>query len=95
MELDVSKLSNIAIKAAHAAGKIIQQYMNEEVLVEQKKAGTSHASQVVTAVDRKCETIILTHLLPTCTHFYRKRPKMMVAASKKIFFGALTRWTER
>lgn len=69
MELDVSKLSNIAIKAAHAAGKIIQQYMNEEVLVEQKKAGTSHASQVVTAVDRKCETIILTHLLPTCTEF--------------------------
>ena len=67
--MDLSQLSNIAIKAALSAGKIIQQYMNEDVLVEQKKGGASFASQVVTAVDRKCETTILSHLLPTCDEF--------------------------
>ncbi len=64
--MDLLQLSNIAIKAAFSAGKIIQKYMNEEVSVEQKKGGASYASQVVTAVDRACESAILSHLLPTC-----------------------------
>ena len=67
--MDLLHLSNIAIKAALAAGKIIQQSMNEEVLVEKKRGGASVASQVVTAVDRACETAILSHLLPTCDEF--------------------------
>ena len=67
--MDLLKLSNIAIKAALSAGKIIQQYMNEDVSVEIKKGGTSHASQVVTEVDRACETTILAQLLPTCNEF--------------------------
>ena len=67
--MDLLQLNNIAIKAARAAGKVIQQHMNEDVLVEQKKGGTSYASQVVTVVDKACEKAILTHLLPTCDEF--------------------------
>ena len=67
--MDLLQLSNIAIKAALSAGKVIQQYMNEDVLVEKKKGGASYASQIVTAVDRECETAILSHLLPTCDEF--------------------------
>jgi fructose-1,6-bisphosphatase/inositol monophosphatase family enzyme len=67
--MDLSQLINIAIKAALSAGKVIQKYMNEDVSVEKKKGGASYASQVVTAVDRACETAILSHLLPTCDEF--------------------------
>ena len=64
--MDLLPLTQIAIKAAHAAGKVIQKYRREDVVVEKKQAGTSYASQVVTAVDRACEAVILSHLLPTC-----------------------------
>lgn len=67
--MNLSQLTSIAIKAALSAGKVIQQYRNEAVLVEKKKGGASYASQVVTAVDIKCETAILSHLLPTCDEF--------------------------
>ncbi|MFT4664913.1 MAG: fructose-1,6-bisphosphatase/inositol monophosphatase family enzyme [Polaribacter sp.] len=67
--MDLLQLHNIAIKAALAAGKVIQQYRNEDVSVEQKMGGASYASQVVTAVDRACETAIFSHLLPTCDEF--------------------------
>ncbi len=67
--MDLLQLKNIAIEAAISAGKVIQQYMNDEVVVEQKQGGDSYASQVVTAVDRACETAILSHLLPTCDEF--------------------------
>ena len=67
--MDLSQLSNIAIQAALAAGKIIQQSIHKDISVEQKKGGTSYASQVVTAVDKACETAILAHLLPTCQPF--------------------------
>jgi fructose-1,6-bisphosphatase/inositol monophosphatase family enzyme len=64
--MDLVHLKNIAIEAALAAGKVIQKYMNEEVAVEKKQGGTSYASQVVTEVDKACETVILSHLLPSC-----------------------------
>jgi fructose-1,6-bisphosphatase/inositol monophosphatase family enzyme len=64
--MDLKQLSNTAIEAALAAGKVIQQYMNDTVAVEKKQGGTSYASQVVTAVDKECETVILAHLLPSC-----------------------------
>jgi fructose-1,6-bisphosphatase/inositol monophosphatase family enzyme len=67
--MDLTYLKDIAIKAALSAGKVIQKYMNEEVKVEKKKSGASYASQVVTAVDRACETAILAHLLPSCDEF--------------------------
>ncbi len=67
--MDFSQLTDTAIQAALSAGNIIQQYMDEDVVVEQKKGGTSIASQVVTEVDRKCEAAIFAHLLPTCEEF--------------------------
>ena len=67
--MDLVQLNNIAIKAALSAGKVIQEYMNEDVSVEKKEGGASYASQVVTAVDRKCEAAIFAHLLPTCHEF--------------------------
>jgi fructose-1,6-bisphosphatase/inositol monophosphatase family enzyme len=67
--MDFIHLKNIAIKAALSAGKIIQQYMNDDIVVEQKKGGNTYASQVITEVDRACETEIFSHLLPTCEQF--------------------------
>jgi len=67
--MDLVQLQKTAIRAALSAGELIQKHMNKEVPVEKKKGGASYASQVVTAVDRDCETAILAHLLPTCDEF--------------------------
>ena len=67
--MNLSQLSKIAIKAARAAGTVIQKHMNDEIKVEKKEGGDSYASQVVTAVDIACEKVILSHLLPTCDEF--------------------------
>lgn len=67
--MDLFKLNNIAIEAALSAGKVIQQHMDEDMLVEKKQGGTSYASQVVTKVDKACETVIFSYLLPTCKEF--------------------------
>ena len=64
--MDLVHLANIAIKAALKAGKIIQKHLNEDVIVEKKEGGNTYASQVVTAIDKECEKVILEHLLPTC-----------------------------
>lgn len=68
--MDLLKLTDIAIKAARSAGEVIQKYMNDDIEVENKKeGGSNYASQVVTAVDRKCEDVILSYLLPSCEEF--------------------------
>ncbi|WP_224488649.1 3'(2'),5'-bisphosphate nucleotidase CysQ family protein [Robertkochia flava] len=67
--MDFSKLTDIAIEAAIAAGKIIQQHMKGDIKTIKKEGGSSLASQVVTAVDMACEKEILSHLLPTCAAF--------------------------
>jgi len=67
--MNLIQLSEIAVKAALAAGKIIQQHKDDDIAVTQKQGGASYASQVVTAVDKACETAILSHLLPTCEAF--------------------------
>ncbi len=67
--MDLQHLANIAIEAALSAGKIIQKYMNDNIIVEQKEGGFNYASQVVTKVDRECESVILSHLMPTCKAF--------------------------
>lgn len=67
--MDLLKLTEIAIEAAKAAGKIIQQHMDDDIKVEKKEGGTNYASQVVTVVDKACEKEILSHLLPTCSAF--------------------------
>lgn len=69
MMIDLLYLSKVAIMAARSAGRIIQRSMHEEVTVEEKQGGHSLASQVVTAVDRACETAIRSHLLATCQEF--------------------------
>lgn len=63
------QLKDIAVKAALSAGEVIQEHMHLDVSVEQKESGSSLASQVVTEVDRKCEAVILSHLLPSCRAF--------------------------
>ena len=67
--MNLLHLKNIATKAALAAGKIIQKHMNDDIAVEKKTGGASYASQVVTAVDKACESVILSHLLPSCDTF--------------------------
>ena len=67
--MNLVQLSKLAIEAALAAGRIIQQNMNKEIPVEKKQGGQSYASQVVTTVDKACETAILAHLLPSCEEF--------------------------
>ena len=67
--MDLHHLNKIAIEAALLAGKVIQKFMNDDILVETKAEGTSYATQVVTAVDRACEEVIISHLLPSCKAF--------------------------
>ncbi len=64
--MDFLLLTNIAIKAATEAGRIIKQHLHENVVVQQKEGGSSYASQVVTEVDKACEKAILAELLPSC-----------------------------
>ncbi|MGC6432374.1 MAG: 3'(2'),5'-bisphosphate nucleotidase CysQ family protein [Jejuia sp.] len=67
--MDLEYLTSVAIEAALSAGKIIQKYMNEDITVETKEGGSTYESQVVTKVDRECETSILAHLERTCKTF--------------------------
>ena len=69
MSIDWDHLKDTAIDAARAAGKIIREKMNENITVEHKKAGSSYATQVVTAVDKAAEKAILEYLLPTCSTY--------------------------
>lgn len=67
--MDLQHLAHIAIEAALSAGKIIQKHLNDDIIVEKKDGGSTYASQVVTKVDRECERVILSHLIPTCKTF--------------------------
>lgn len=67
--MDFYQLTEIAIKAALSAGKIIEESINSKIKVETKEGGNTYASQVVTKIDRDCEEAILTYLLPTCQKF--------------------------
>ena len=64
--MDFQHLTNIAIQAALAAGKIIEKHIDTDIEVAIKTGGNTLASQVVTKVDKACERIILEHLIPTC-----------------------------
>ena len=67
--MDFNQLTQIAIKAAISAGKIIEKYKEKKISVEQKNGGTNYASQIVTVVDRECEKEILKILSPTYKEF--------------------------
>ena len=62
--MDLLQLTNIAIKAAYAAGEIIRQHMDDELVIERKTGQTSYAAEVVTDVDLQCDKIIREHLSP-------------------------------
>ena len=72
--MDFVYLTDIAIQAAQAAGKIIQQHMNKAVTVVRKVGGTSYASQVVTEVDKACEKVSVQRPREVC----RPAPRVTV-----------------
>lgn len=67
--MNLLPLKEKAIEAALAAGKIIESYMDQEIPVKEKDGGSNYASQVVTKVDKECEEVILSYLLPTCEEY--------------------------
>jgi fructose-1,6-bisphosphatase/inositol monophosphatase family enzyme len=66
---DLRGLSECAVDAALAAGKVIQAYCGGEVEVFSKKGGDTLASQVVTEVDRKAQDAILEVLRPSIDQY--------------------------
>lgn len=62
--LPLQRLCEEAILAAREAGAYIQSIDHSELEHSVKQAGSSEASQIVTAVDRRSEAIILDRLLP-------------------------------
>lgn len=62
-------LSQLAIRAARAAGEIISAHRDQAVQVQHKDAGTSTAAQVVTEVDHKAQAAILELLQPSCAEY--------------------------
>ncbi len=63
---DLRQLANVAVVAVTEAGALIAEFNGREVAVERKAGGESLASQVVTEVDERSQSVILKHLLPTC-----------------------------
>ena len=66
---DLGRLTEYAVDAAMAAGKVIQGYCGGGVEVFSKKGGDSLASQVVTEVDRKAQDAILAVLRPSMDQY--------------------------
>lgn len=64
--MNLQALCEIAIVAATEAGALIASYRKQVPEVEQKEAGESQASQVITAVDRLSQKAILKKLKPSC-----------------------------
>ncbi len=67
--MDLTELTEQAVRAALHAGKVIRSYQDGEVKVFRKEGGDTYASQVVTEVDRKAQDAILQVLEPSCDEF--------------------------
>ena len=67
--MDLTELTEQAVRAALHAGKVIRSYQDGEVEVFRKEGGDTYASQVVTEVDRKAQDAILQVLKPSCDEF--------------------------
>jgi len=63
--MNLNDLASIAIKAATTAGREIRLAAKQNIEVDYKEGGHSYASQVVTAIDRKCDGMIRQTLAPT------------------------------
>jgi fructose-1,6-bisphosphatase/inositol monophosphatase family enzyme len=64
--MNLNELAQIAITAAKQAGLIIKEAAEKDVEVNYKEGGANYASQVVTAIDRQCDTLIRRFLKQTC-----------------------------
>lgn len=60
--LPLQTLCDAAIRAARAAGEVLQHVDRATLVPRHKAAGSSVASQVVTEVDLRCEALIRDHL---------------------------------
>jgi fructose-1,6-bisphosphatase/inositol monophosphatase family enzyme len=69
MTLDLPALGQLALNAAQQAGAIIDQYRNQNVVVERKAGRDSEAAQVVTEVDHQAQRIIVDMLKPTLDQY--------------------------
>lgn len=65
IKMHLNALCQYAMQAAQKAGSIIDQYREQNVKVDYKKAGDSVASQVVTEVDYLAQQAIIETLTPT------------------------------
>lgn len=66
---DLLLLSQSAIHAVFQAAEVINQFRNKNIKVNEKIAGQSLASQVVTEVDYLSQAIILQTIKPSCKQF--------------------------
>lgn len=66
---DLTELSAIACSAAREAGALIRAATPSDKAPQSKVAGTSAASQVITEVDLRCQTLILSRLRPSIERF--------------------------
>lgn len=67
--IDLQGLTQVAITAAKTAGQVITKAAEEDTEVHHKDGGSNYASQVVTEIDRKCDSIIRKILRPSCEKF--------------------------
>ena len=68
-DLNLEKLTEIAVYAAKKAGGVITDFSKQEIEVEHKDGGHTYASQVVTEVDRKAQDTILGSLNPSLNEY--------------------------
>lgn len=68
-DLNLEKLTEIAVYAAKKAGGVITDFSKQEIEVEHKDGGHTYASQVVTEVDRKAQDTILGTLNPSLNEY--------------------------
>ena len=68
-DLNLEKLTEIAVYAAKKAGGVITDFSKQEIEVEHKDGGHTYASQVVTEVDRKAQDAILGTLNPSLNEY--------------------------
>ncbi|PSW22187.1 inositol-1-monophosphatase [Photobacterium sanctipauli] len=65
----IKQLLDAATEAAQQAAEYIQQFDRDALVVDQKVAGNSLSSQVVTQVDIDCQTLILSVLEPYSSQY--------------------------
>lgn len=59
---DLAYLCQLAEEAAQHAGALINSFKNTDFKTSRKEGGNTQASQIVTEVDYRCESLILEHL---------------------------------